>query len=247
MNSTGRPRLRYLAEGTAIMLSILLAFGIEAWWQERGERLEEREVLRGLATEFSAYQERLIRDASRARAAQRLLAEVLAVGPPEYSGVPPVAAVDSSLFYMVVVPTLDVDGGTLDALLTSGRLELIQDVRLRARLASWPRLIGDIRDNELATREFVIQVVHPLFSEYGAPLARAGEAVHEGSWPTEVISSADAMSIYSQLIQDSRFSYIAAQRYMMTENAAREYAEAADVAEVLLVSVRDALDGGGGD
>lgn len=245
MNPPGRTWLRYVAEGTAIMISILLAFGIEAWWQERGERLEEREVLRGLATEFSAYQERLIRDASRARAAQRLLAEVLSAGPPEYSSVPPVAAVDSSLFYMVVVPTLDVDGGTLDALLTSGRLELIQDVHLWARLASWPRLIGDIRDNELATREFVIQVVHPVFSEYGVPLARASEAVHEGSWPMEVISSAGAMSVYSQLIQDPRFIYIAAQRYMMTANSAREYAEATDVAEALLVLVRGALDGSG--
>jgi hypothetical protein len=55
------------------------------------------------------------------------------------------------------------------------------------------------------------------------------------------------MSVYSRLIQDPRFIYIAAQRYMMTANSAREYAEGAEVAEALLVSVRGALDGGGGD
>ncbi|MFC1531282.1 hypothetical protein ACFL5T_03470 [Gemmatimonadota bacterium] len=70
MSRSNKPWLQILAEGTAIMLSILLAFGIEAWWAERGERLEEREVMHGLATEFSAYHERLIRDASRGEVAK---------------------------------------------------------------------------------------------------------------------------------------------------------------------------------
>jgi hypothetical protein len=246
VSPSNKPWLQILAEGTAIMLSILLAFGIEAWWAERGERLEEREVMHGLETEFSAYHERLIRDASRGEVAQRLLAEVLAAGPPGFSNALPVSAADSSFFYMVVVPTFDVEGGTLDALLTSGRLELIQDLDLRARLASWPGLIADIRDNELATREFVIQVAHPLFSEYGVPLGRASEAVHEGSWPTQGVPGADASSTYSQILRDPRFSYVVSQRYMMTANSAREYAAAAESAEGLLALIRDALEGSDG-
>jgi len=34
---------RVLAEGSAIVVSILLAFGIQAWWEERQERTEEAE------------------------------------------------------------------------------------------------------------------------------------------------------------------------------------------------------------
>lgn len=246
MSAEGRPRLRILAEAAAIMLSILLAFGIEAWWAERGERIEEREVLRGLATEFSAYRERLARDASRGQTARRLLTDILSADPEEYSSTVPVTAVDSAIFYMVVVPTFDSEGGTLDALLTSGRLELISDVRVRSRLASWPLIIADIRDNELATREFVIQIAHPLFSEYGVPLSRASEAVHGGSWPTSVLPGADAAAVYSKLARDPRFTYVVSQRYMMTANSVREYSSAAEAAEGLLALIRDALEGSGG-
>ena len=125
------------------------------------------------------------------------------------------------------------------------RLELIQDVHLRARLASWPPIIADIRDNELATREIVVQIAHPLFAEHGVPLSRASEAVHEGSWPAVVPPSVDAATVYSKLVRDPRFTYVASQRYMVTANSAREYAAAAEAAEGLVVLVRDALGGSG--
>ena len=41
-----------MAEGFVIVLSILLAFGIEAWWSERGERDAEAEALQGLRDDF---------------------------------------------------------------------------------------------------------------------------------------------------------------------------------------------------
>jgi hypothetical protein len=41
-------------EGLAIVLSILLAFAIDAWWQEQAERAEEKEVLNSLTVEFEA-------------------------------------------------------------------------------------------------------------------------------------------------------------------------------------------------
>ena len=40
------------AEGAAIVVSILLAFAIDAWWEERQERTEEQQILLDLADEF---------------------------------------------------------------------------------------------------------------------------------------------------------------------------------------------------
>lgn len=48
----GIPWLRVFAEGTAILVSILLAFGIEAWWSGRVEAAEEAVFLSGLQTEI---------------------------------------------------------------------------------------------------------------------------------------------------------------------------------------------------
>ncbi len=47
------PWLRVFVEGVVIVASILLAFGIEAWWEGVQERQEEQEALRGLASDFA--------------------------------------------------------------------------------------------------------------------------------------------------------------------------------------------------
>lgn len=46
------PWLRILAEGTAIVVSILLAFAIDAWWDERQEAAAQRAQMRALLEEF---------------------------------------------------------------------------------------------------------------------------------------------------------------------------------------------------
>jgi hypothetical protein len=53
-----RESLRWLLlEGTAIVLSILLAFGIDAWWSERQNREVEQLVLTSLLEDFRAKKE----------------------------------------------------------------------------------------------------------------------------------------------------------------------------------------------
>jgi len=42
---------RIAAEGVAIVISILLAFSIQAWWENRTERINELEVLTALQVE----------------------------------------------------------------------------------------------------------------------------------------------------------------------------------------------------
>ena len=44
--------LGLLAQGTAVVISILLAFAIQAWWDDRQEREEERQILEVLATDL---------------------------------------------------------------------------------------------------------------------------------------------------------------------------------------------------
>jgi hypothetical protein len=48
-----------LLEGMVIVVSILLAFSLEAWWDARGERLEEALVLENLLAEFRGAAEEL--------------------------------------------------------------------------------------------------------------------------------------------------------------------------------------------
>ena len=45
---------RILVESVAVVLSILVAFLIDAWWDSHQEGLRERELLEGLLTDFEA-------------------------------------------------------------------------------------------------------------------------------------------------------------------------------------------------
>jgi hypothetical protein len=47
------PWTRVVAEGVVIVLSILLAFGIDAWWDERQERRQEAEYLSAIMDEMT--------------------------------------------------------------------------------------------------------------------------------------------------------------------------------------------------
>ena len=46
------PWPRILAEGAAIVVSILLAFSIQAWWEERQDHVEEAAILASLLPEL---------------------------------------------------------------------------------------------------------------------------------------------------------------------------------------------------
>jgi hypothetical protein len=59
-----QPRSRWsrlLLESIAIVLSILLAFAIDAGWDERQDRRAEEEILRALSVEFEGYKDGFIR------------------------------------------------------------------------------------------------------------------------------------------------------------------------------------------
>jgi hypothetical protein len=47
------PWTRLIAEGLAIVVSILLAFAIDAWWEQRQDTAEERRILVSLRDEFT--------------------------------------------------------------------------------------------------------------------------------------------------------------------------------------------------
>jgi hypothetical protein len=60
------PRIgRWAIEFLVIVASILMAFGIDAGWEERGERVEEAEILDGLLREFRGYEQALGRSLDR--------------------------------------------------------------------------------------------------------------------------------------------------------------------------------------
>lgn len=129
-----------MLEGVAIVLSILTAFGIDAAWEERGERVREHQAIEQLAAEFEVIRERLVALDSiyefgrfRGSAPLRELLGVMGSEAGSFSD----ARLDSLVASSLGGIAPDLPDGVFAALVGSGQLGLIQSDSLRISLAEW--------------------------------------------------------------------------------------------------------------
>jgi hypothetical protein len=139
---------RIIGEGVAIIVSILIAFGIDAWWDARQDREREVTLLASLRSEFAYNLDELDRLASwHARTseyANRLLhlsrADSLDPNP---------LAMDSLILLALVQPgSYNPRQGAVTALVASGDLRLIRDAGLREGIGAWSGTLEDLREDE---------------------------------------------------------------------------------------------------
>lgn len=155
MTDAPRPARRWLIESAVIVGSILLAFSIDAGWDELQEAREERRILETVDAEFAVYATEL-RDRARYQA---LRADTVAwllsqVGPD------PDPALDEDRVWRALARVVwtgnpRLDRSTLDALVESGGIQLLDDVEVRTQLIRWLQRREQIATltefNEIAT------------------------------------------------------------------------------------------------
>ena len=217
-------------EGVAIVVSILLAFAIDAWWDQRKERAEERDILAGLEIEFVDLRERLDSWAAFNQDGFHLLDRFLSDA---------VNDMDASEFEQVFIRSflanvLD-QGGPLDALLASGRLEKIQDDSIRARLAKWPDWLEDIHTNDLSIRDFSWREIGPALAAHGIP----DSICPQYEWTCR--EPEPAPDKYREMATDPYLRALMVSRRMMMGMNARDHMHARDRADETLELIRARL------
>jgi hypothetical protein len=145
---------RFVAEGVVIVASILLAFGIDAWWADVQDQKEAELILRALGTEFreNLAELRAVHDV-HVRYAQELGGLVGLMASQPDGSILQVA--DSELRPLISFRTADPATGTLSTLLASGRIDLIRNEELQQALAGWPAVVEDVAEDERLVRDFV--------------------------------------------------------------------------------------------
>jgi len=165
-SSSHVPYARIGAEGFAIVSSILLAFAIDAWWAERVTDEWQASELAALRVEFSENVSGLELVAqTHARNAAAL--ETLLMRLAEVTNGKPVSVDVSSLVALVAWRTSDIATGTLDALVSSGRLGDISNPEIRRQLAAWPAYVSDAQEDENLARDFAETVLAPILVGQG--------------------------------------------------------------------------------
>lgn len=230
---------RVLVEGLVIVLSILLAFAIDAGWDERQDRQAESEILRALSEEFAWYRDGFTRRSEfYRRTADNIVwfldeAEFI---PSEFE------RLDQGLLAFVGAPTFETGSGITAELVASGRVSLISDPDLRRLVATWQGLLAETTDNEIVVREYVTSVLVPYLASREVPIGRASRIPRGSEWQLSVMSDPEALTAYRMLVYEREFRAMAAWRYEWALGTASGYARAAQAADSALSLVRTSLE-----
>jgi hypothetical protein len=142
-----------------VIVGILAALWLEAWWQDLADRREERQILAGLGEEFRKNREDLVarienwdrmisltielHELSGGTINEQTIAQFEEAGRQGIGG-------GGSVFF-------DPRHGQLTSVINSGKLGLISKHELRALIADWPALVADL---DFEKDGFLEQIVH---------------------------------------------------------------------------------------
>ncbi len=234
-NAHDIPWKRISAEGVAIVISILLAFGIQAWWESRQNQAEEVEILAGLEQEFKENVDVL---EVRSQRVQTALAEVgeLLVATQRGFWIETDGPIDDGLIALLAASTIDLGQSVRDSLVSSGRLELLENKRLRNALADWDGVLDEVHDDEMFAREWVYEHMYPYLVQSGVSLSRSyGDDI--GTWPVPTESAAEREDATARLWSDPVFEALLQTRYWTLALQTSKYQEAISAAKDILEEI----------
>ena len=194
---------RLAIESAAIVASILLAFAIDAWWDERQERIAEAEIVLGLKLEFEENR-RLMQEGFEYHAQLMLAVQNLIVATRNLSWTSTSMTIDDAIEYLRAPPTLDIGGGVLDAVISADRLQIISNKNLRRQLAGWESVLDEVRDDQSRDSDFAFNRVVPFLIQHGISTGHGANSQY-GDWPVPTESIAADAEILTQLLADQEF------------------------------------------
>ena len=159
-----------VVEALAIVVSILLAFSIDAWWTERKERDIEHAALLELRSDLVESRDQLARVLRSLESAREQFFHFQSSTPEELVETDP-EQVRWIITGLVKNHTFDPVTATFDALANDGRLGLISEPRLLRQLSRWQRDLDNIVDISFELRAESV-LVRRAMQVHGGPFHR---------------------------------------------------------------------------
>lgn len=154
-----------LGEILLVMIGILLALQVNNWNEERLSRLDENDLLRNVKTDMNEAIIEFERLNKIRISISEVVEDVLMVDTDPlkiYSK----NELDSLFSILAYQPTYNNQSSSLEVLLSSGKINLLQDDSLKAMLLNWPGLVVDMTEGELNHSNFAENYYTPLIIKY---------------------------------------------------------------------------------
>jgi hypothetical protein len=152
-----------LAESVAVVVSILLAFAIDAWWENREERAEELRAMQGLKSEFELNLALIDTELVYRNAVIFSLQQLFDSAAGKTTLAP--ETLDKLIGDVTWWGAADYSTGVLDSLIQGGALSIITNKELRYLLASLPEIYRGAIRNELQDYDTSRNVIYPFLYE----------------------------------------------------------------------------------
>ena len=223
-------RARLIGEGAVIVLSILLAFWIDAWSDSRQAKAEELEIL--ASVDYEADRNAASLDSILAwhtRDLERI--DLFFRSSPEALLALPTDSVQPWLYSIVVPLTFDAELAAATVLLDSPRLASERGREVRRRVADWVRSLEDAAEEKAAVRSLAYEV-SGLMARASAPAAVAGlDLVFN-------VAARRGPAILSQLRADDEFVAAVMNKAQLQTIYLDELTSAAEILDSLTITLR---------
>jgi len=159
------PFRKHLLEAVTIVLSILLAFAVDAWWDNRVEINTVNESLAAVLVDFENALHEFERSGNlhrdRIQAIQVLTStertELLSLSPD---------SLNTLMWHSTFPTTADPQMATLEGMIASGQLSRIKSPELRSRLAEWDGMFRDFDETQGLVLQEVMHRVNPAIGAH---------------------------------------------------------------------------------
>ena len=139
-----------------VVLSILIAFAVDALWEESKERRDLHDDLANITLELAENRARVVYHLDMAhRVANALDVLYMAI---DKDGPTPLLA-DTTVWLAHINPTLDASLGAIDALIASGRMAVVENPELSRRLAGLRGRVVDAVEEQVQAQELHVNRV----------------------------------------------------------------------------------------
>ncbi len=164
-NKTSKYFKYAIGEIVLVVIGILIALQINSWNQDRLNRIEEKTILTNLKGDFeNAITEFELLNALRDRIIKA--AELITQVNPKTLNKYKKTYLDSILALTLASPTFNNNAGSLNVLLSSGKINLITDAALKKDLIEWPGDVEDMIEDEVIQHNLYNGPFQEILSEY---------------------------------------------------------------------------------
>lgn len=236
------PWPRLIAEGVAIIVSILLAFGIDAWWDNRQDRAEERTILRAIVAEIdgnlAAIDEQLVFRADQQAAIQQLFDA--SDGEIELTA----EEIDQLIGALTYWARSNHNTGAIDSLINGAGLTIVSDPSLRARLTNLQSAYVWVDGVERSEEDFTRQQLDPFLmrNAFFPQIANAIEVQHSSVLvpPSGDFARGEGVS-HAYLLEDREFLGLLVQERFNHEDAIYNLEELARIMQEVQSAIEEDL------